>query len=140
MVAGSDTDHTGVTVDKFDGSGQYLESFYLTDPDEILNVRAQEIAALSDGGFIVTWTDNRRRIIGARVDAVGEMTTFTVSDNSLSSLLKSDVTELADGALAVVWDDAEIGVRTRFFPPPNEASYLIDVLANDTDADAGDDP
>jgi Ca2+-binding RTX toxin-like protein len=144
IVIANDSDGFQSVADRFNANGGYIESFVVSNPDPDDPISDHAITSLNDGSFLVTWSSGG--IEAARVDASGEITRFRVSEQVSSSFRRSDVVELDDGSLAIVWDsdiqpgDSNFSIVGKVFPAATTPVYLIDVLANDTDADPDDDP
>lgn len=68
--------------------------------------RDQSVAALADGGFVVTWTsEGQNGIYGQRYNASGVQvgSEFRINTTTDSSQLSSSVTALGDGGFVVAW-------------------------------------
>ncbi|PJE01524.1 MAG: hypothetical protein CK429_35370 [Mycobacterium sp.] len=113
-----------------------------TSADFIVNTTSggqqqPSIAALSDGRFVVTWTDSsgtdgsgsgiRGRVYEANGTATGP--DFSVNTTTLNSQSQPSVAALSDGRFVVTWrddsgtDGSGSGIRAAMFeiPPPNTA-------------------
>jgi hypothetical protein len=78
------------------------------------------VAALANGGFVVTWTDSAGDVNGTSqgiratvYDANGNVVTGDILVNQFNQAgtqLSNDVTALPDGGFAVMWEDVAAGV------------------------------
>ncbi len=78
------------------------------------------VAALANGGFVVTWTDSAGDLNGTSqgiratvYDANGNVVTGDILVNQFNQAgtqLSNDVTALPDGGFAVMWEDVAAGV------------------------------
>ena len=97
----------------FDAAGNKIGSEFLANTNTENNQRHNDVAALSDGGFVVTWTtndpiysDSGPDIVGQRYDSGGNLVgmEFSVNDPQNSSGLFSDVFGLSGGGFIVAWE------------------------------------
>jgi Ca2+-binding RTX toxin-like protein len=118
----------------------------------------QNITALADGGFVIVYTETNNfvtQIYGKRFDAngtqVGEtfrVDTLAPGDPDFKSIIGAlSVVETESGGFFVSWlvDDGSgtTDVKGRLFTIDSAVggdSLMLDVLVNDTDVDADDDP
>ena len=96
------------------------------------------VAALANGGFVVTWTDSAGDVNGTSqgirasvYDANGNIVTGDILVNQFNQAgtqLSNDVTALPDGGFAVMWEDVAAGVdRVQRF---DSAGNLVGVPTN----------
>ncbi len=87
-------------------------------------VSGAQIAALPDGGFVVTWTEvlnNNPRVYGRTYDSTGVATSdpFQLKDVNARQN-SSDVTAMLDGRILFTWESGEADgnyMQGRFFDP-----------------------
>lgn len=87
------------------------------------------IAALPDGGFVVTWRafvgSNETAVFGRLYDTAGNATSdeFRLNDED-GSEAGVDVIAVEDGRLMMIWDNPS-ALKARFFDPRTEAKFWI---------------
>ncbi|GEM_PF-1302495 len=139
---------------RFNSSGVSQEQAILLNPDFDLFGSDYSVVADNNNGFIVSWNSFATQgndqdglaVIAARFDDQGQVTTFLVNELVDDNQQRPAIDLLSDGGLVAVWQtdasasgDADGGIAARLFPASNNNAFLIDVLANDTDADPDDD-
>ncbi len=103
---------------------------------------APTVAALADGGFVVSWDSNRqdgdgfgisRRLFGPDAKPAGPEQ--RVNQITAGSQSNSAIAALPDGGFTVLWETT-LGdnISARTFERAAESAFTIDVLANDIDA------
>ncbi len=138
----------------FDSNNQIEQSIVVNDASTRLGLSngtdGYDVVGLDGGGFIITWqTDDpsNPEIVAAQFDTQGQVTTFEVNTNTAGQQVWPGVVQLANGGLVTVWQSEDpatgdlsgSGIAGRVFPASDSQVFLIDVLANDTDADPDDD-
>ena len=104
-----------------------------------------EITALSNGGFVVTWTTSDRGLFGAESTVVAQLfdatgvkqgAEFLVSPDGYDNQSPPTITALAKGGFSVAWttyftdDDGEgAAIKARVFAPVNTAPVALDDVA-----------
>ena len=147
------TNNSDIYAQTYDASGVLTESIHINESmpfDYSYGEDGYELIGLENGGFMVTWqSDNTtgQDVVAARVDVQGGIATFLVNNNTAGLQANPDVSQLSDGSLAFAWRTSDpatagldgSGIAGRIIPVSQENhGYLIDVLANDTDPDPGD--
>jgi hypothetical protein len=106
---GSDVD---VLFQRFNAAGTAVGFATLVDGGSLTdNNGKSSLVALPDGGFIVFWDDDENPAArGQRFDANGNIvgTTFVIDTNSGNEI---EAVLLADGRVALTWEDGEIQMR-----------------------------
>ena len=150
--SGADGDGQGVFGQRFDAMGVAVGNEFQVNTT-INNAQSQSnVTALSDGGFVVTFTDNSRAdgsqtgIFGQRFDAMGMAVgnEFLINDTTAGRQIASSVVELADGRLAVTFYGDETGSNNDVFvrlidmpvAGPITNSTTGQITADDVDAGA----
>lgn len=116
---GADTSGGAVRGQVFDAAGLRLGTEFLVNTATTGFQGDPSIAALADGGFIVTWTDaslsgsdiSGTTILGQRfgTEAAKIGAPFTVNAEPAGNQADSSLTVLQDGRLLVVWDGPPSG-------------------------------
>lgn len=108
----NDGDDSGVYGQILNQDGTFAGSEFLVNEVTAENQERPDIAALSDGGFLVTWQSNhqssgRYSIEGQRFDGNGAKvgSEFTLSTDSSHRMTQPRITDLDDGGFYVVWTD-----------------------------------
>ena len=109
--SGADGSGVGVYGQRFDATGNPLGSEFLINTTTSSTQRDSSVAALDDGGFVVTWTDrggadgSSYGVFGQRYDSAGvaQGGEFQVNTFTSSVQYQSHVVGLAGGGFAVVW-------------------------------------
>jgi VCBS repeat-containing protein len=140
---GGDLDAFGIKLQRFDANGTKLGGEVLVNTTTAGSQIAPTIAALSDGGFVVSWSDysgagaeNGTVGVKAQVfDASGVKVggEFQVNDETLGTQVDPTVIGSLDGGFLIGWadgsgqggDDSATGIKLRAFdqlgpqgPPP----------------------
>ena len=127
-----DGSSNGVFARLFDAAGTALTGEVLVNTTTASNQEDASIAALSGGGFVVTWTDNSGSdgsgwgVFGQEFDAAGTPVgaEFQVNQEFTSTQYQPTVTGLANDTFAVAWssftsgsagDGSGYGVFQRLF-------------------------
>jgi hypothetical protein len=126
---------------RFDASSSALGQFRVNTTT--LGAQSDpSIAALPDGGFVVTWTStgqdgNGYGIYGQRFDASSSPlgSEFLINTTTSSDQSDPSVTALPDGGFVVTWtsigqDGSAGGIFGRIYPPLNHAPVLALPLAD----------
>lgn len=112
-----DGDRTGVFAQRFDTDGQAVGSEFQINETTSGSQDRVAVAALEDGGFVVTWTDDELafgtwQVMARRYDANGvaaggefAINTGVSADPSLDDF-RASVTGLSDGGFFVTWTSA----------------------------------
>ncbi|MCB1449466.1 MAG: cadherin domain-containing protein, partial [Nitratireductor sp.] len=105
-----DGDGWGIFGQRFDASGEKTGAEFLVNTYVTNTQFYSSVAALADGGFVVTWSSNGQDgdnwgIFGQRFDASGTAIGFEIPVNNYTTGEQnfSSVTALADGGFVVTW-------------------------------------
>ena len=112
----------GIFAQRYDASGNAVGEEFQVNTYTVYNQKQPSIAALADGGFVVTWQSQRQDgseygIYGQRYDgngnAVGNQ--FQVNNYTNGSQNSASVAALSDGGFVVTWnsysqDGSEYGI------------------------------
>jgi Ca2+-binding RTX toxin-like protein len=155
LSSASEHGNTVIAGRRFAAEGNPLGGEFIVSTHSPGGVGEPTVAALDDGGFVVTWQSvtpatgdlDSDGIAGQRYDAQGNRfgTEFLVNVTTALAQRSPAVTALADGGFAVVWETEAGALNTwdvagRVFQAPSPNVLVLDVLANDTDPDPGDAP
>ncbi|MES2444127.1 MAG: putative Ig domain-containing protein [Pseudomonadota bacterium] len=144
----------GIAAQVFDAAGAKVGGVFLVNTQTEGYQREPSITALSNGGFVVTWTENnaefsdgygmgiKAQIYDASGNAVGSE--FIVSIDAVDSQSNPSVAGLAGGGFVVVWDDysdsgpdTDYGsVKGRVFANDGTPLGSDEFLANTTTLDS----
>jgi hypothetical protein len=144
--AGGDTSRA-VKAQVFTAGGTPVGSEILVNSATADYQRDAQATALSDGRFVVTWTDNSLGVGGAGGDASGsavkaqvffadgtrEGSEFLINSATAGSQSSPHITALANGGFVVTWsgpDGSGLGVKAQVF-----GLNLPQALANDFNGD-----
>lgn len=102
----------GVYGQRYDSTGNTVGSEFLINTETTQNQDRSSVAALNDGGFIVTWTSgggqdgNNAGVFAQRFDAAGATVgvEFQVNTHFSGIQENSVATGLGDGGYLVVWE------------------------------------
>ncbi|WP_424990889.1 Ig-like domain-containing protein [Fluviibacterium sp. S390] len=107
-----DGDSNGIFARVFDATGAALGNDFLINTETFGNQHTPEVAGLTGGGFVVTWTSNNQDggadgVFAQRFDNAGSPlgTEFRVNTETGSSQYNAQVTAMADGGFVVAWED-----------------------------------
>ncbi|WP_440957634.1 hypothetical protein ACFELO_10055 [Oceanicaulis sp. LC35] len=151
-LTGGDTDGSAVLGQRYDANGIAQGGEFLVNTTTADRQRFPSIAALTGGGFVVTWTDEsqtggdtngnavRAQVFdadGARVG--GEL---QVNSSTISNQDASDVAALADGGFVVVFEDlsrtgadiSQTAIRGRRYNAsgsPLSAEFLVNTTTSE---------
>jgi len=131
---GGDSDYYGIKVQRFDANGSKLGAELLVNTTVFAGQITPTISALSDGGFVVGWSDYsgagselgsagiKAQIFAEDGSRVGSE--FIVAIQSLGAQVDPAIASGKDGSFALAWtdfsgqdDDAVTGVKFRVFTP-----------------------
>jgi hypothetical protein len=108
--SGQDGDGYGIFGQRYDATGATVGTEFQVNTVTTNDQLYSSVAALADGGFVVTWTSNgqdgnRYGIFGQRYDATGGTagTEFQVNTYWAFDQHYSSVAALADGGFVVTW-------------------------------------
>jgi hypothetical protein len=141
--ATQDGDSTSIKAQVFDGNGVPVGSEFLVNVSGVGRQDSAEVAALSNGGFVITWddwptTDMFGRIYGAD----GQATSGAIRMNSGTTGWQElgEVIGLANGNFLAMWrttdtaaDGSGDAIKARIFDPSGNAvgvEFRINTLAN----------
>ncbi len=101
----------GIFGQRYDASGAALGSEFRINTETVDGQIHGSVAALNDGGFVVTWSSLGQDgsgwgIYGQRYDATGAAADdeFRINAETLNDQTESSVTALANGGFVVTWD------------------------------------
>ena len=126
---GVDTSLTGVYVQRYDAGGEPVGKAVLVNTSETNDQRDPALAALPDGGFVVTWTswgttDSTLDIYAQRFGTDGLQLGEPVLVNTVTVYEQTtpDIAVLADGSVVVTWqsnneDGSGYGIHAQRFEP-----------------------
>ena len=112
---GTDGDSWGVFGQRYDANGEAVGNEFLVNTTITSNQSQPSVAALSDGGFVVTWTSENQDgsgygIFGQRNDAAGNPILdngvpdeFQINTYTDSNQWDPSVTTLSDGGFVATW-------------------------------------
>lgn len=113
---GADTSGSGVKAQLFDANGSPVGGEFLVNQTTLNAQKAPAVAALSSGGFVVTWADLslqggdtsgssvKARLYDSAGNAVGSE--YLVNTNTLSAQDTPVIAALASGGFVVSWHDS----------------------------------
>ncbi|HEY5597923.1 MAG TPA: tandem-95 repeat protein [Kiloniellales bacterium] len=128
-----DGNNNGVFAQRFDANGQAAGAEFQVNTFIQGAQDAADVAALADGGFVVTWQSqsqdgNGMGVFAQRFDAAGQAVggEFQVNTFTQNGQQAPDVAALADGGFVVVWesqnqDGNNLGVFGQRFDATGEA-------------------
>lgn len=126
---GVDTSLTGVYVQRYDAGGEPVGKAVLVNTSETNDQRDPALAALPDGGFVVTWTswgttDSTLDIYAQRFGSDGLQLGEPVLVNTVTVYEQTtpDIAVLADGSVVVTWqsnneDGSGYSIHAQRFEP-----------------------
>ncbi|MDV7338147.1 SPRY domain-containing protein [Terasakiella sp. A23] len=159
----SSRDHSGTSYDiyarQYDSSGNPLDDEFLVNTEyDTSYQQLSDVAALKDGGFVVTWQSFNQdgggnAIIAQRYDSSGQElgVAFQVHDSDLDNQRFPAITSLTDGGFLIAWEDNnrdesgfavyvqrfdvngnQVGPETQIntYETSNQADIALDTLAN----------
>ncbi|WP_305038528.1 Ig-like domain-containing protein [Halomonas alkalisoli] len=107
---GQDGSGQGIFAQRYDAAGDAVGSEFQVNTYTGNDQRYSSVAALSDGGFVVTWSSlfqdgSGEGIFAQRYDAAGDAVggEFQVNTYTASDQLWSSVAALSDGGFVVTW-------------------------------------
>ena len=113
---------TEITAQIFDASGNALGDRFIVNTFLNANQTSPDVAALSDGGFVVTWVSRTQDgygegVFAQRFDASGQRIGGEIQISSDAPYDQNDphVTGQPGGGFAVAWASQPIGYFTRAF-------------------------
>ena len=116
-----DSGTAGVYFQRFDASGNTVGAETKVNTYVTGNQERPSVAALADGGFVVTWQDNSQDgngygIYAQRFDATGTAvgSEFQVHTSTTSHQRLPVVTSLADGGFVVTWESNHDGTYRMY--------------------------
>lgn len=108
--AGQDGNGNGVYGQRYGGDGRLINSEFRVNTYTAGNQAKQQVTALSDGGFVVTWQSNGQDgngtgVYAQRFDVNSQPagTEFRVNTSTIGNQYASQITALAGGGFVVVW-------------------------------------
>lgn len=130
---GQDGDRYGIYLQRYDANGEAQDSEFLVNTTTASHQMVPSIAALADGGFVVSWQSDSQDgsgygVYAQRYDANGaelgrefRVNTATASDQGSPS-----ITALADGGFVVSWhsygqDGDDYGIYAQRYDASGEA-------------------
>ena len=146
-----DGSSNGVFAQIYDETGAMVGTEFRVNADRINSEADADVTALSDGGFLISWTASSSQdgsgdgVFAQRFDATGARVDneFRVNQETSSTQYQSAVTSFGDG-FAAVWtsvtsgtagDGSDQGVFLRFYQsslPANNSPVLEDFERNET--------
>ena len=115
--AGQDGDGDGIFAQRFNASGERIGPEFQANTQPIGQQYQAEIGALSDGGFVISWTANTGQdgsgsgVFAQRYDAAGATVggEFQVNTETSSTQDSPVVAGLSGGGFVVIWDSNNSG-------------------------------
>ena len=143
---GEDTSDAGVKAQIFEASGITVGVEFLVNTHTINHQQLPEITALSDGGFVITWTSFdqdgdqndgiRAQIYNADGSARGGE--FHVNTQTVDKQHGSDTAALTNGGFVITWEDyagdtSGAGIKAQIFNAngvPQGGEFLVNTQEN----------
>ena len=104
----SDGSFSGIVAQMFDAAGSYVGNQFLVNTQTFSTQSSPAIARLTNGGFVITWSDTVGSSIKAQVYAAGGATVggeLTVNTQATGTQDHARVAGLSNGRFVIVWDD-----------------------------------
>jgi hypothetical protein len=144
-----DGNNSGIFGQRYDATGASVGSEFQVNTHTQSEQYKSSVAALSDGGFVVTWQSKDQDgsdygVFGQRYDVAGAPvdSEFQVNTHTQSSQSEPSVTALSDGGFVVAWqsegqDGSDRGIFARIFSVSTELSGTDgnDILVGGNDDD-----
>jgi len=117
----------GIYAQRFDSSGNAAGGEFVVNTTTSEDQKNSEIAALSDGGFVITWQSHNQDgsgdgVYAQRFDSSGQRngTEFQVNAFTNSNQRNVDITTLSNGSFVITWqsgilDGSMYGVIAQCF-------------------------
>ena len=117
-----DSHGIGIYGQRFDVSGNEVDSEFLINTEETSDQLSSAVTALNDGGFFVSWHSNdldgsARNVYGQQYDSSGRLAGEEIQINSHipNNQQNASVSSLSDGGFVVIWeslgqDDSGYGI------------------------------
>ena len=110
---GQDGGQWGIYGQRYDSAGAVVGGEFQVNTYTATEQAFSSVTALSDGGFVVTWTSyfqdgSRTGVYGQRFDGAGAVAggEFRVNSTTTSDQIWSSVAALADGGFVVTWSSS----------------------------------
>ena len=154
---GDDVSISAIRAQQFDANGNALGDEFLVNSTTANGQSEPSISSLSDGGFVIAWTDSsqtggdvsNRAIRAQRFDAAGAAVgdEFLVNSTTTGGQSQPSVSHLSDGGFVVTWtDESQTGfdvsnsaIRAQRYGPDGTPLGL-ELLVNSTSANAQNSP
>ena len=101
---GDDGFSDGIYAQRYDASGTALGSETIVNTTKVNQQTFPAVAALSDGGYVVTWLQSGSEIRAQRYDEFGTAVGGETLVTRGADLRYSAVTGLSDGGYVITWD------------------------------------
>jgi len=113
--------HTDIHAKRYDATGNAVGSTFKVNTKNKVTEESPVVAALSDGGFVVTWYTKYKGVFGQRYDAQGNRVgrEFDADISSIHTALEPAVTGLTDGGLVVAGKYGSWKVAVQRFDVPD---------------------
>ncbi|GHC59793.1 calcium-binding protein [Neogemmobacter tilapiae] len=155
-VSGGDTSGDAIRAQIFDASGSKVGGEFLANTTTLGSQSRPEIAALADGRFVMTWTDERATVGDTSGSAVrGQVfnadgskagAEFLVNTTTLGQQNDATVAALAKGGFVVTWTDQSAsvdetsgsGIRAQAYAAdgsPVGAEFLVNTSTDQSQTD-----
>jgi len=140
----------GIYAQRFDSTGNADGGEFLVNSTEIGIQKNSEIAALSDGGFVITWQSsdqdgNGDGVYAQRFDSSGQRngTEFQVNAFTNSNQRNVDITTLSNGRFVITWqsglqDGSAYGVIAQCFDSTGNkigSEFVVNTYTSSTQQD-----
>jgi len=136
----------GVYGQRFDDSGLAVGNEFQVNTETYANQHYSDVAATSDGGFVVTWSSEVQDgssfgVYGQRFDSDGLQldSEFQINSETINSQSESSITILSDDSFIVTWesegqDGSGLGIYGQLFDANGNASggeYLVNSYSDE---------
>lgn len=138
-----DVDQNGIFAQRYDANGAVVGSEFRINTTTVEGQSDPSITAMSDGGFLVTWTSayqdgDSNGVYGQRYDADGAAngSEFRVNTTTVDNQWHSSADALAEGGFVVTWssnlqDGSSYGVYGQRFDNSGDPTGKLQVNAPD---------
>lgn len=151
--AGADGSGSAIMAQIYDDSGNAVGDNFVVNTTANLEQIEPSVAALGDGGFVVTWTDTsqntdpnvlyevRGQVFGADGSKIGDE--FTANRAAADNQSTPAIAATSDGGVIIAWKDVSgsnpnvVDIKAQLYTIPDPSCYLAGSLVH---TDRGDVP